>query len=158
MANNNSNSVKEASDGWRTIVELDEMAENDDVLDPAVMAAVLDLFDQSSCQRSIKWKNNRINWKEHVKRELHTGTFDTKYHMPYASFTKLVSLIRDDITLDVVKSMNSSGGNTPIYPELIIHIHREFIAPLSWALSDRKNSITNPQFCLCVCELNVCST
>lgn len=90
-------------------------------------AALLLFLEENKQIRSIKWMNERLNWQEHVRRELHTGTFDSKYHMPFHSFVKLVNMIRPKITLDFIKSSNSSRGNVPIYPELIVGMSLRFL-------------------------------
>ena len=84
------------------------------------LALLLTLFDINRQKRLFKWRNKRLNWVEHVKRERHTGSFASKYHMDEDSFNNLVNLLLDRITLNEIKSMNSTQGNTPIYPELVV--------------------------------------
>lgn len=112
----------ESNNKWQNLHDLIELAgdDEDDAIDFPSMLAVIDFFYSSARERAIKWTNIRLNWQEHVRRELHTRTFDTKYHMTLSSFNQLVDTLRPSITLDFVKSMNSTMGNTPIYPELIV--------------------------------------
>lgn len=105
------------------MTELDDAgADGDDVcgIDGNVFAAVIDHFDESKRRRAIKWTNTRLNWNEHVQRELHTKTFSSKYHMTLEAFNKLVGILRERVTVDFVKSMNNTQGNLPIYPELVV--------------------------------------
>jgi len=49
----------------------------------------------------------------------HTNNFQSRYHMSEPTFNKLVRLLRDDVTVDEIRSRASTEGNAPIYPELI---------------------------------------
>lgn len=120
--NHSASDVKRTWKELLNLVQLDDISSDEGDLfdDPALVLVVLEMFDNAKRHRAIKWINKRINWNEHVEREQHTKTFESKYHMPLASFNRLVNLLRPAITLDYVKSINSTSGNTPIYPELIV--------------------------------------
>jgi hypothetical protein len=62
-----------------------------------------------------------------VKRLRHTQEFSTYYHMSEETFHILLEKIRDDITVDYIKSKNSTNGNDPIYPELVLAAGLEFM-------------------------------
>ena len=112
---------------WDRLMSVDEM---DDELQEMInqnIRLLLLLDDDDIQRREIKWNNKRLNWKEHVERELHTGSFKSKYHMPILLFENLVDKLRDAITVDYVKSMNSTSGNVPIYPEIIAAIGLRFL-------------------------------
>ena len=70
--------------------------------------------------RIPKWRHNRLNWNEHVQKLQHEGTFNRMYRMSLESFNKLVDLLREEITVDFAKSSNSTRGNEPIFPELVV--------------------------------------
>ena len=123
MNNEGSNDAKTY---WEKFLELEEY-DDEASTDNAIIVMLLVFFEENKQTRAIKWQNERLDWNEHVRRELHTKTFQSKYHMPLSSFTKLVDIIRPDITLDFVKSMNSTGGNTPIYPELTVAMSLRFL-------------------------------
>lgn len=77
--------------------------------------------------RATKWRNKRIDWREHLDRERHTGKFQSKYHMSEESFDRLVDLLRPYVTVDYKKSMNSTSGNSPIYPEIVVGIGLRYL-------------------------------
>ena len=84
-------------------------------------------FYEAKKSRRIKWEHQRLDWDEHVKKLHHTQTFSTYYHMSEDSFLILLEIIRDDITVDSIKSRNSTNGNDPIYPELVLAAGLEFM-------------------------------
>ena len=110
---------------WDRLLWLEEQGD-EDMVDETTLLLVT-LFEMNKETRSIKWINSRINWKDHIRRELHTKTFESKYHMPLPAFNKLLGLVREGITLDYVKSMNASRGNQPIYPEVILGISLRYL-------------------------------
>ena len=93
---------------------------------------VLEFFEQNERKRLVKWRNIRLNWNDHLKRERHTGGFNDKYHMCEESFNKLVDRLRRTITVDYQKSMNSTRGNGPIFPELIAACGLRFLGGELW--------------------------
>ena len=78
------------------------------------------LLPEEADGRKKKWRHNRLNWSQHVQQLQHEGLFKQTYRMSLKSFNKLVDLLREDITVDCAKSMNSTGGNEPIYPKLVV--------------------------------------
>lgn len=109
------------SKAYERLLVLDDMNDDaDDCLDASLLIVIDALFNDNQRMRRIKWRNDRIDWNDHVRRLLHCNQFDSKYHMPLDSFQKLVNLLRDDITVDFTKSMNSTSGNIPIFPEMIV--------------------------------------
>ena len=78
------------------------------------------LFEENRKTRLFKWRHARIDWQEHLAKEQHTGNFNSQYHMEYPIFCVLVDILRPWITVDFQKSMNSTSGNIPIYPELVV--------------------------------------
>lgn len=106
---------------WLEEIDQDEETNRHDILQ------LVAIFITNKQKRSIKWKNDRLNWNEHVQRELHTKTFEPKYHMPLRSFSRLVHILLSHITIDVTKSRNSTSGNDPIYPELIVAIGLRYL-------------------------------
>ena len=81
---------------------------------------MLDHSDNSTLARSIKWCNERIDWKEHVAKKPHKDTFQLKCHMPLPSFNKLVGMLRPRITLNCAKNVSGSGGNSPMCPKMTV--------------------------------------
>ena len=77
------------------------------------------IFEQNKSQRKIKFNYKRVDWEEHLRMCRHTNGFYCRYHMREVSFDKLVDLLREDITVDEIRSRASTQGNDPIYPELI---------------------------------------
>ena len=110
---------------WDRLLWLEEQAEDDDP--DRTNRLLFMMMEENKQVRCIKWQNKRLNWQEHIVRELHTGTFGAKYHMPLPQFNKLVNLLRDGITVDAVRSSASTCGNTPIYPELIAGMTLRFL-------------------------------
>jgi hypothetical protein len=95
---------------------------DDDDLEEAFVA-----FHNAKKSKRIKWKHQRLNWDEHVKKLRHTQMFATYYHMSEETFLILLKIIHEDITANYVKSMNSTRGNDPIYPELVLASGLEFM-------------------------------
>lgn len=88
----------------------------------------LGLYDNGvGKERASKWRNERLDWEEHVRREIHTKMFDNKYHMRLDSFNKLVSILRPLIEVDTKQSMCSTSGNSPVSPELIVGMGLRFL-------------------------------
>ena len=115
----------EDGNGWDKMMWMNKVCnDNDDKLTTS-MAQMLLLFDKNKQQHNVKWKKEKIIWDEHVKREPHAQNFESKHHMMLPKFNKLVSILKND--MDVVKSMNSTKGNTPICPELVVAIGLRFL-------------------------------
>ena len=100
------------SNRWEKLLALDEFGddEEDYAMNTESLLPTMLLFDELSRQRAIKWHNQRLNWSEHVQQEMHMGTFESKYHMPLPSFTKLVELLRPAITVFYSKSLRKHSN------------------------------------------------
>jgi hypothetical protein len=85
------------------------------------------IFIMNKAHRSVKFQYTHINWDKHLEQLRHTNTFQSCMHMKEESFDKLVNLLRDDITVDEIQSRRSTGGNDPIYPEVIAATGLQFL-------------------------------
>eukprot|EP00978_Attheya_sp_CCMP212_P033435 scaffold134925_cov24-Attheya_sp.AAC.1 len=77
------------------------------------------MIGSNKAERRIKWYHERLDWNGHVEKLRHTGGFESRYHMTEKSFMTLVNVLRDRITVNYAQSMRLTGGNAPIYPELV---------------------------------------
>ena len=96
------------------LIEQDMEEEEDEFL------VIREFFEANKRKRLWKWRHGRLNWEGHLEQERHTGRFDSKYHLPEENFNVLVGMLTPMILVDFQKSMNSTSGNLPIYPELIV--------------------------------------
>jgi hypothetical protein len=97
-------------------------------MDHDELEVIFMLFNQNkTTSRNFKWQHIRLNWEDHLEKERHQNTFESKYHMSEKAFNKLLQHLRDDITVDFTKSRNSTQGNEPIYPELIVATGLRFL-------------------------------
>ena len=96
------------------LIEQDMEEEEDEFL------VIREFFEANKRKRLWKWRHGRLNWEGHLEQERHTGRFDSKYHLPEENFNVLVGLLTPMVLVDVQKSMNSTSGNLPIYPELVV--------------------------------------
>ena len=86
------------------------------------------LFERNKIQaRLFKWGHSRLNWEDSLKKERHQNSFESKYHMSETAFFALLDILRDRITVDFTKSRNSTKGNDPIFPELILATGLRFL-------------------------------
>ena len=76
--------------------------------------------------RKKKYKHQRLDMEEHFKMCLYTNGFQTRYHMSKKAFDKLVDILK--ITVDKLKSKNSTSGNAPISPLMIVAIGLQFLS------------------------------
>ena len=114
---------------WRAISEDDEMSDDDfeaEMEEVTAFMAAMELMP--STERNFKWPNERLTWNEHVAKLTHTKEFDQTYRMSLNTFNKLLAILRQDITVNVVKSRNSMPESEPIYPELIMHVGIRWLA------------------------------
>jgi hypothetical protein len=88
---------------------------------------ILAVFGLNKKTKSIKYKHERLNWQDHVRRLQYTKTFASRYHMTLPSFNSLVDLLRPWITVNAMKSRNSTRDNEPIYPEMIVGAGLRFL-------------------------------
>jgi hypothetical protein len=90
------------------------------------------LFEENKTRaRMFKWGHTRLNWEESLKKERHQKSFESKYHMSEGAFCTLLDILREDITVDFTKSRNSTQGNDPIFPELILATGLRFLGGTS---------------------------
>eukprot|EP00957_Ditylum_brightwellii_P126758 9662128-Ditylum_brightwellii.AAC.1 len=67
-----------------------------------------------------------MNWEEHVQMLKYTDDFEGTYRMSIEALYTLLDAIREDLTLSFAKSVCSTSGNKPIYPELILAMGLRF--------------------------------
>jgi DDE superfamily endonuclease len=79
-------------------------------------------MDSMKGERIFKMHGSRVNWQDHIKLLLHRSEFTSTYHMEIETFDALLSILRPLITLDVIKSNNSTSNEGPIYPELVMAV------------------------------------
>ena len=77
--------------------------------------------------RKIKHRHARKDWAEHVEALLNTGCFDQRFRMPKPHFDHLLDELRAAVTVDFARSRASTGGNDPIYPEVVIAVDLRFL-------------------------------
>ena len=82
------------------------------------------LRNSGKINRSKKFRHNRLNLPQHTRMCIATGGFERRYHMTYDAFTQLVDIL--DIKVDFKQSSNSTSGNDPITPTMIVAIGLRF--------------------------------
>jgi hypothetical protein len=97
-----------------------------DDLETSLLIALMSIMPTT--ERLFKWPNTRLNWVQHVLKLLHTKEFGQTYRMSHDAFQTLLDILRPTITVDVVKSRNSTPSSEPIYPELVMHIGLRWLA------------------------------
>ena len=50
---------------------------------------ILVVFGLNKAMKSIKYKHQRLNWDEHIRRLQHTKTFRSRYHMTHTKCTRI---------------------------------------------------------------------
>ena len=78
-------------------------------------------------QRKSKYKYNRLDMKSHFDMCRHTSGFQKRYHMTEHSFQRLLKILEDDLQVNLKQSLNSTGGNAPITPEMKVAIGLRFM-------------------------------
>jgi len=81
---------------------------------------MLMLFHNARHRRRVKWRYERINWDRHLEELRHTNKFQSRYHMSEEAFDRLVGILRQQVGMDELQSMRSTGGNDPITPEMTV--------------------------------------
>ncbi|KAL3761004.1 hypothetical protein ACHAWU_004624 [Discostella pseudostelligera] len=71
-------------------------------------------------QKQVKVKYDRTDWWRHAENLVKTNRFHKQHRMPKEHFDYLVDALRDCLTVDRLRSMNSTSGNEPIIPEMIV--------------------------------------
>jgi hypothetical protein len=104
---------------------MEDDSDEEDTLDTEDLAIFLSCIGK---QRIPKWQLDRLNWNNHVSHQMHTDEFTQKYRMTLETFNKLCEILRPDITVDPIKSQNSTPRSLPIYPELVMAIGIRWLA------------------------------
>ncbi|CAJ1959471.1 unnamed protein product [Cylindrotheca closterium] len=89
----------------------------DDDYDTALFFALAHLTQQQT--RRPKYPTERVNWDEHLQKELYQNSFHRTYCMSYPSFMKLKGLLGDKIVLNGARS-TASSGTAPIIPQVVM--------------------------------------
>lgn len=71
-------------------------------------------------RRAVKFWHERKIWHEHVDMLLYTNQFEQRFRMEKWQFDVLLSALEECITVSYKHSMSSTGGNDPIYPEIVL--------------------------------------
>lgn len=85
------------------------------------------IFGARKQERKIKWTHQRVDWDYHWRMLVHTGEFQSRFRMSEDSFETLLEVLRDSLTVSIKHSMSSTGGNDPIYPEIILACGLRFL-------------------------------
>ncbi len=78
-------------------------------------------------QDDVRWRRGKLfyprkDWSEYEDLLVSNSNFYTRFRMSKEHFDYLVHIIRDCITVDYMKSMNSTQGNIPLSPEVVTAI------------------------------------
>ena len=119
----NDDDIFENFDPYHELAQMDD----DDLED---LAAVNIVFDQLRRQSRIKYRHQRKCWQEHRDLLIETDQFANRFRMPPEHWDYLLEGIRAAITVDYEKSRDSTGGNDPIYPEIIMAMGLRFLLSL----------------------------
>ena len=87
------------------------------------------LFRENRRLKKIKFQHKRVDWEEHISMLKYTNEFEKRFRMSRSMFDDLVEELRVPLTVSFVKSMNSTSGNEPIYPEVIVAISLRILGP-----------------------------
>ena len=85
------------------------------------------IFGQNKRMRAAKYMYKRKNWADHVNQLLETDEFENRFRMPKEHFDHLLEQVRECITVDYLRSVQSTGGNKPMYPEAIMVMGLRFL-------------------------------
>mmetsp|Transcript_2840 Transcript_2840/g.5176 ORF Transcript_2840/g.5176 Transcript_2840/m.5176 type:complete len:413 (-) Transcript_2840:41-1279(-) len=96
-------------------------------IDEQDMRDAEEVFGLNKTERAPKFFYKRLNWNEHIEMCRQTKGFSYYHHMTEEAFNQLVEILREDITCNYIKSRNSTGGNEPIYPELVCMVGVRFM-------------------------------
>ena len=116
----NDDDIFENFDPYHELAQMDD----DDLED---LVAINSVFDQLRRQCKIKYRHHRKCWQEHRDMLIETDQFANRFRMPPEHWDYLLEGIRDAITVDYEKSRESTGGNDPIYPEIIMAMGLRFL-------------------------------
>ena len=84
-------------------------------------------FSQNKKKRAAKIIHERKDWYGHADQLIQTNEFINRFRMPKDHFESLLDAIRDAITVDFMRSVQSTKGNDPIYPEVILAMGLRFV-------------------------------
>ena len=87
----------------------------------------LALATQALQTRRVKWRHERKGWAEWSTYLDHTRGWEPRYHMSKNSFNKLVEILRNQLAIDELQSLRSSGGSDPISPEITVAAGLRFL-------------------------------
>ena len=103
--------------------EIMEVMDDEDWSD---LSAIRLMFARNKRLRKLKFMHERTDWDGHVAMLIYTNKFENRFRMTPEHFEYLLNAIRDAITVDFARSSNSTGGNEPIYPEMILAMGLRF--------------------------------
>jgi len=103
--------------------EIIELMEDEDWND---LSAIQLMFAGNKRLRKVKFMHERTDWDKHVEMLEYTNNFEHRFRMKREHFEYLLDAVRDAITVDFARSSNSTGGNEPIYPEMILAMGLRF--------------------------------
>ena len=63
---------------------------------------------------------------EHIERLVHNNKIEQRFRMPLSEVNYLIDALRKPFTVSVKNSVNSTLGNEPIYPEVIVLVGLRF--------------------------------
>ena len=91
------------------------------------LEAIRLIFEMNRRKRAAKYKHDRKDWYEHADMLEQTGEFENRFRMSRDHFNILLDAIKDAITVDFARSANSTEGNDPIYPEVVLACGLRFV-------------------------------
>ena len=100
------------------------MMDEDDLDD---LEAIRLIFSQNKKRRGLKFRYRRCDWESHIQMLIATNGFENRFRMPKDHFDYLLEANRKCTTVDYLRSMNSTGRNDPIYPEMIMAMGLRFL-------------------------------
>ena len=114
-----------------------EEEDNDEEEYKILLATYLVIVEESKKERKFKMNEERVDWDHHVDLLLHRNEFVENYGYSVEAFHDLVDLLRDDITYNEVRAMNSAPDVQPIYPELVCAVGLRVLK------GAKRNDVTN---------------
>ena len=98
--------------------------EDKDVKD---LFAIKRYFQSGRRIRKVKFPHERIDWDAHLAMLQDTDGFESRFRMSYHHFEYLRDAIKDCISVDFKRSMSSTQGQSPIFPELVMACGLRFL-------------------------------
>ena len=92
------------------------------------LTLLLAVFGTKKRLRGIKYRHTRKNWEEYADMLNQTNEFDNRFQMSRDHSDNLLDNIRDAITGDYLRSLNSTSGNKPITPKSILAMGLMFLS------------------------------